>query len=190
MRNVRVAIAKGLPYSTAMIALFLNGGPTGAQTTPDKPSASDTGMPIPSVEGNSWGSLDVLNDTKGVDLGSYLASTMNSVREKWCRAISNESASAHHKKGQVVIDFAILKDGSLPGMRIVSTSLDRKLDHAAWFAIVTSSPFPALPEQFTGQSLALRFHFFYNTGTRAKCEGGTTAVPSDDKSYQEPRKRP
>jgi TonB family protein len=66
------------------------------------------------------------------------------------------------KKGKVSIEFAILKDGSVAGMRLEGSSGDVALDRAAWGGITASNPFPPLPSQFGGQYLALRFHFYYN----------------------------
>jgi TonB family protein len=66
------------------------------------------------------------------------------------------------KKGKVAIEFAIMKDGSVAGMRLVSPSGDIALDRAAWGGITGSNPFPPLPSEFSGRYLALRFHFHYN----------------------------
>jgi TonB family protein len=63
---------------------------------------------------------------------------------------------------RVVIQFAILKDGSVAGLKLSSTSGDIALDRAAWGGITASNPFQPLPPEFRGQYLALRFYFFYN----------------------------
>jgi len=47
-------------------------------------------------------------------------------------------------------------------MKLVATSGDIPLDRAAWAGITASDPFPALPSEFTGEYLALRFRFYYN----------------------------
>ena len=36
------------------------------------------------------------------------------------------------------------------------------MERAAQTLIIASGPFPALPEEFAGSTLALRFHFYYN----------------------------
>jgi TonB family protein len=66
------------------------------------------------------------------------------------------------KKGRVSIEFAILKNGQVAGLQIVGTSGDVALDRAAYGGITASKPFPPLPAEFSGQYLALRFHFYYN----------------------------
>jgi TonB family protein len=65
------------------------------------------------------------------------------------------------KKGEVGIEFAILKNGNVAGMKLVSSG-DVALDRGAWAGITASNPFPPLPPQLTGSSLALRVHFYYN----------------------------
>ena len=54
------------------------------------------------------------------------------------------------------------KDGSVAGMRLAAGSGDVALDRAAWGGVTASNPFPPLPGEFSGQYLALRFHFYYN----------------------------
>jgi TonB family protein len=66
------------------------------------------------------------------------------------------------KHGNLIIEFAITKDGKVAGMKLVAPSGDIPLDRAAWAGIVGSDPFPPLPSEFSGPYLALRFRFFYN----------------------------
>ena len=47
-------------------------------------------------------------------------------------------------------------------MKLVSASGDVSLDHPAWDAIHTLSPFPELPQAFHGSCLGLRFRFYDN----------------------------
>jgi TonB family protein len=68
------------------------------------------------------------------------------------------------QKGRVAIIFEILKDGSVPELRLVGTSGSDPLDRAAVGSIRASNPFPPLPEEFTGNHLVLQFIFLYNLG--------------------------
>jgi TonB family protein len=111
------------------------------------------------AHGRQVGNLEVLSDTMGVDFGPYLQRVLHDVRENWYRAIP-ESAWAKH--GNLIIEFAITKDGKVAGMKLVAPSGDIPLDRAAWAGIAASDPFPPLPTEFGGQYLALRFRFFYN----------------------------
>jgi hypothetical protein len=45
-------------------------------------------------------------------------------------------------------------------MCLVAISGDVALDRAAWNGITSSNPFPPLPTDFTGPSLALRVRFY------------------------------
>ncbi len=111
------------------------------------------------AHGRALGNLEILSDTQGVDFGPYLQRILQDVRENWYRAIPE---SAEMKKGKLMIEFAITKDGKVADMRLVATSNDVALDRAAWAGISASNPFPPLPTEFTGPYLALRFRFFYN----------------------------
>lgn len=111
------------------------------------------------AHGRALGNLEILSDTQGVDFGPYLQRILQDVRENWYRAIPE---SAEMKKGKLMIEFAITKDGKVADMRLVATSNDVALDRAAWAGISASNPFPPLPSDFTGPYLALRFRFFYN----------------------------
>jgi TonB family protein len=111
-----------------------------------------------SVQGN----LEVLSDTMGVDFGPYLARVLHDVRTNWYSVIPDVARPPLMKKGKVSIQFAILKDGSVAGLRLDGPSGDVSLDRAAWGGITLSNPFPPLPSEFSGQYLALIFHFYYN----------------------------
>jgi TonB family protein len=111
----------------------------------------------------AMGPLDVLSDTMGVDFGPYLQRVVHDVRVNWYNLIPESARAPMMKKGKVSIEFAILKDGKVAGMRYVDpTSGDVALDRAAYGGITASNPFPPLPTEFGGQYLALRFTFYYN----------------------------
>ncbi|MCI0353246.1 MAG: TonB C-terminal domain-containing protein [Acidobacteriales bacterium] len=116
----------------------------------------------PSPQSKLRSDIDVMSDTMGVDFGPYLARILHTVRENWINLIPEVARAPLMKQGKVSIEFAILKDGSVAGMRVVYPSGDASLDRAAWGGITGSNPFPPLPGEFRGQYLALRFHFFYN----------------------------
>jgi TonB family protein len=111
------------------------------------------------AHGRQMGNLEVLSDTMGVDFGPYLQRVLHDVRQNWYTAIPE---SAEMKHGNLIIEFAITKDGKVAGMKLIASSGDSPLDRAAWAGIVGSDPFPPLPSEFGGQYLALRFRFYYN----------------------------
>jgi TonB family protein len=105
----------------------------------------------------------ILSDTRGVNFGPYLARVVYIVRRNWYSVIP-ESARLG-KKGRVALVFEIVKDGSVPQLRLLASSGSQALDQAALASIRASNPFPPLPQQFTGQHLVLEFIYFYNMGT-------------------------
>ena len=108
------------------------------------------------------GNLEVLSNTQGVDFGPYLSEMLKIVRMNWYNLIPEAARPPLLEHGKVSIEFAILSDGKVAGMRIVSPSGDVSLDRAAWGGITASNPFAPLPSEFHGPYLALRFHFYYN----------------------------
>ncbi len=102
----------------------------------------------------------ILSDTLGVDFGPYLSRIIFIVRRNWYSVIP-ESARLG-EKGRVGIVFEILKDGSVPQLRLVASSGSDPLDRAALAGIRESIPFPPLPQEFTGKHLVLQFLFLYN----------------------------
>ena len=102
----------------------------------------------------------ILSDTRGVDFGPYLARIVFVVRRNWYSVIP-ESARLG-EKGRTGIVFEIVKDGSVPQLRLVASSGSDALDRAALAGIRASIPFPPLPEEFTGNHLVLQFMFLYN----------------------------
>ena len=112
----------------------------------------------------AMGPMEILSDTQGVDFGPYLQRILHDVRVNWYNLVPESARPPIMKKGKVAIEFAIMKDGTVRGMQLEQggSSGDAALDRAAWGGITASVPFPPLPDEFHGQYLALRFHFFYN----------------------------
>ncbi len=108
------------------------------------------------------GDLEILSDTLGVDFGPYLKRLRQTVQDHWDPLIPVSAMPPEMKKGIVTIEFAILKDGSISGLRVITGSGDVALDRAAYGAITYSVPLPHLPAQFAGDYLLLRAKFFYN----------------------------
>ena len=108
------------------------------------------------------GAYDVLSDTMGVDFGPYLARVMQVVRENWMVLIPEIAKAPMRKRGRVALEFAIMKDGSVAGLRLVGSTGETSFERAAYGAITGSNPFQPLPAEFKGQYLQLRFRFYYN----------------------------
>jgi len=116
----------------------------------------------PGGSARTLGNLGVLSDTQGVDFGPYLSRVLDAVRRNWYTLIPEEARAPLMKRGKLAIEFVILPDGKIAGMRLVAPSGDVSLDRAAWGGITGSNPFAPLPSEFHGPYLALRFRFYYN----------------------------
>src|SRR5271169_1308067 len=116
----------------------------------------------PGGAARTLGNLEVLSDTQGVDFGPYLNRVLDAVRRNWYTLIPEEARAPLMKRGRLAIEFVILPDGKIAGMRLVAPSGDVALDRAAWGGITASNPFAPLPREFHGPYLALRFRFYYN----------------------------
>ena len=112
--------------------------------------------------GNTAGNIEVLSDTKGVDFGPYLSDVLKIVRANWYNLIPEEARPPQLMPGLTSIEFAILANGNLAGLRIARKSGSVALDRAAWSGLTAGNPYPPLPEQYKAPYLALRFHFYYN----------------------------
>jgi TonB family protein len=108
------------------------------------------------------GAMEIMSDTLGVDFGPYMKRLHFTVQNHWDPLIPIAALPPVMKKGVVVIEFSITKDGRVDGMKLISSSGDISLDRAAWGAITDAIPLPNLPAQFAGQYLTLRAHFYYN----------------------------
>jgi TonB family protein len=139
---VRIAWQSGIGILLAAVSLF-------AQTTPP---AEPNALPGPA----QW---SFLTDPIGVD---YLARVLHDAQEQWCKLIPLAAGPPENKKGKVVLEFAILKDGSVAGLKVVGSSGDLALDRPAYGSITGSNPFPPLPREFPGKYLLLRFTYYYN----------------------------
>jgi prolyl oligopeptidase len=122
-----------------------------------RPTESAT-QPIPPKRDT----IEILSDTLGVDFGPYMKGLRSSVQGHWNALIPESAKFPLMKKGLVVIELAIAKDGKVQAMKLVSGSGDAALDRAAWGAIIDASPLPGLPAQFAGDYLKIRTRFFYN----------------------------
>lgn len=106
--------------------------------------------------------MEILSDTMGVDFGSYMKRLHYTVQTHWDPLIPESALPPVMKKGVVIIEFSITKDGKVAGMKLISSSGDVALDRAAWGAITDAIPLPNLPTQFAGEYLTIRARFYYN----------------------------
>src|ERR1700739_1965583 len=93
-------------------AILLIGPPLLAQTSalPSavKPQAVPAAEDTPKVASPSaLCSIQVLTDTQGINFDPYLSRVLHDVKQRWAELILESSKG---KRGNVVLEFAILKD--------------------------------------------------------------------------------
>jgi carboxymethylenebutenolidase len=136
-----------------------------AESLGSAPSGPQGGIgPVRVCPGNP---VRILAGRGGVDFTEYVARIVARVQQSWDAVIPDSARRG--EKGIVVLDFSVLKDGSMPpgDPQIVRSSLGG-LDRAAISAVRASSPFGPLPAGFTCPYARLRLFFCYNIGPKRK----------------------
>lgn len=155
----QVARAKPNPFAAAETVSPRSALDQAVRAAATQPGSGSITLPRGSRQQRTG--VDILSDTLGVDFAPYLSRGIHAVEENWT-AIKPEAAMPPMlKSGKVTIEFYIMKDGSIAGMTLVSSSGDVSLDRAAWGGI-TGTTFPPLPSNFPGNYLKVRYRFYYN----------------------------
>jgi TonB family protein len=151
-----------------IFVVLITGGVLAAQDSKPLPAPASPGQAIQDAakaaaddlahNRASAGAVEILTGTQGVDFSSYAQKVSTAVRTSWSLSMPPE---ARVRTGTVTVEFAVLPDGKIGAMKLVSSSDDDLLDRAAWKAIKAAAPFPALPKAFTGPNLRMRFRFRY-----------------------------
>jgi TonB family protein len=134
--------------------------PTGGATeiAPPQNKVPDTQKPATSVRG----SIEILSDTMGVDFGPYLRRLHVQIEDHWFPLIPDLARPPIRTSGSVVLEFAIMQDGTVQGLTVIHSSGTVALDRAAYGGILNSAPLPRSPAEFNGGFLRLRCNFLYN----------------------------
>ncbi len=170
-----MSLLKTLCFFAFVVSTYLpfpNGAPINSSKQESNTPAQQKNQPDPTTpnvkeerpknNATRRGDIQILSDTMGIDFGPYLHDVVPQIREHWYSLIPESAKSPVKKQGEVVIEFAILKDGKVAGLKIQKSSGDQALDRPAFGAITKANPLPPLPANFTGQFLYLRFTFQYN----------------------------
>ncbi len=145
------------------LMVFLGVGLRAQQTPDGKPaSATDGGPQSPSTDGTPNSNVAIMSDTQSVDFTRYTSKVCKSVRKKWYARIPSQARAPELKSGTALIEFNVLRDGQVTGMKVATSSGEDHLDRAALESIAASAPFNRLPKQYKGPFLTLRFRFTYN----------------------------
>ena len=151
--GAKAAQAQNLPGANGTIVGDLGDSNTSIQSANQAASAGRIGS-----------NLQLLSDAKGVDFKPYLVQVLMAVRRNWL-AIIPESARMG-RRGRVLIQFAIDRNGAVPKLVIAEGTGADSLDRAAVAAISASYPFPPLPVAYKGDEIRLQLAFAYNMPAR------------------------
>jgi TonB family protein len=123
-----------------------------------------TGDGFPAVDPNNpdfnLPGPQILSDTMGVDFDPYLLRVYLIVRRNWYSVIPEIARLG--RQGRVVLEFSIQRNGNVPNLVLIVGSGTESLDSGALASIRLSNPFPALPAEYPGGEVRLRFVYFYN----------------------------
>ena len=118
------------------------------------------GLNLPPSAGRPRSNLELKSDPMGVDFRPYMTQVLAAVRRNWF-AVYPEAARLG-QRGQVVLQFAIAKQGLVTKVVFSGASGAKALDQSAVAAISASNPLPPLPTDFKGDRIVLQMTFLYN----------------------------
>jgi TonB family protein len=174
MKGARRVIVKRLAY-TNLIAFVLVSSAALAQGTWERVPNGDADQSAPHLHGPDSnqvaqvGEMEVLNGPISFHTRNYLGfGLLARIRQNWQRALNEKGLVPRSEQKEFVIEFTILKDGSLDGRKLVESSGNAELDGTGLDAVAKSAPFMAIPEEFGGEYLKLRCHFYLNAGRRIR----------------------
>ena len=140
-----------------------NGALGGRQSVGDSGAdlgGAGVGLNLPPSAGRPHSNLELRSDPLGVDFRPYMMQVLAAVRRNWF-AVYPEAARLG-QRGEVVLEFAIAKQGLVAKVIYSGQSGSKPLDEAAVAAISASNPLPPLPREFRGDRIVLRMTFMYN----------------------------
>jgi hypothetical protein len=127
------------------------------------PGHDDNRNEVPTAKGaNAAGGVDVLSDTQGVDFTPWLERMHGEILHNWLPLLPSETEPPLMKRGETFIIVTILPDGTVGDMKLDGSTHDQEIDKAAWDSILSEGQFQALPKEFHGPNLILRFHYVVN----------------------------
>jgi len=146
----------------ALKSLSHTGGVPGTQSIGDlgDEGGSGPGLNLPPSAGRPRSSLELKSDPMGVDFRPYMQQVIAAVRRNWF-AVYPEAARLG-QRGQVVLQFAVVKQGLVTKVVFNGQSGAKALDQSAVAAISASNPLPPLPVEFKGDRIVLQMTFLYN----------------------------
>lgn len=118
------------------------------------------GLTVPPSAGRPQSSMELASDPMGADFRPYMRQIIQTIKRNWL-AVYPEAAR-QGGRGEVVLLFRIVKDGTVAKVSFSTESGAKALDQAAVAAISASNPLLPLPKEFKGNQIVLRMTFKYN----------------------------
>jgi tetratricopeptide (TPR) repeat protein len=122
--------------------------------SPPKPDAAHARKPS---DFQMQASISILSDALGYDFTPYLKNVVDALRTNLA---ANVAQGLVNRSRNLSLEFVILKNGKLAGVRVSSPSGNAALDRASRTGVASSS-LPALPRAFKGQYLQLHLGLVY-----------------------------
>lgn len=104
---------------------------------------------------------DIQFDSKGADFGPWLRRFRNQVMRNWL-----VPEAAMWQRGRVVLQFSVLRNGTIVDVRVVQPSSIEAFTIAAANAIRMSNPTMVLPPDYPSDRAFFTVTFHYNEGDR------------------------
>jgi TonB family protein len=123
-------------------------------------SSNGFGVNLPPSAGRQQSSMELASDPMGADFRPYMRQILQTIKRNWL-AVYPEAAR-QGTRGEVVLLFRIVKDGTVAKVSFSTESGAKALDQAAVAAISASNPLLPLPREFKGNQIVLRMTFKYN----------------------------
>ena len=147
----------------ALKTMSKTGGLPGVQSVGDLGAdmgGSGPGLNLPPSAGRPRTDIQLLSDPMGVDFRPYMVQVVAAIRRNWF-AVYPEAARLG-QRGQVTLQFTVLKKGLVQKIVFSMQSGAKALDQSAVAAMSASNPLPPLPAEFKGDSISLQMNFLYN----------------------------
>jgi TonB family protein len=151
-----------LAVPTDPIAEAMRNRGTGSTSTRMGDSAEmsvGAGLHLPAAAAR-LSNFELKSDPMGVDFWPYLQRVLAVVKLNWSAVYPQ--AARLGLRGQVTVEFYVLKDGTVDKIVFDEQSGSKALDNAAVAAISASEHLPPLPTEFKGQRIDLKMSFMYN----------------------------
>ena len=118
---------------------------------------------VESIRGGNTdeGDADIQFDPKGINFDPWLRRFTAQVRRNWLIPQVAELA-----RGDVVVQFYVLRDGTIIGVRVLKAAAIDALTISAVNAIKLSNPAPTLPAEYPDDRILFTVHFYYNERIR------------------------